>query len=139
VPGSILYDPIGTAIRVSLACMLAGMLFGLVAVAIIHTGSTRLAPRLSPRQIWQGWRRKRMVWGLGLTIPLLTSGLLTELVARRLGLADIYWMAREDALLWLGRLAGVLGYLLLLFVVVIVALIRKKRTPRPDDTSKSEA
>jgi hypothetical protein len=136
----ILYDPIGAITRVSLACILTGLLWAVVAVVIIHTGSTRLAPRLPARMIWSGWRRKRMIWGLGLSLPLIGTVLLSELIARWLGLADIYWMAREDALLTIGRLAGILGYLLALFSVVVVALIRRKRASRSSpDTSKSEA
>ncbi|MGV3721720.1 MAG: hypothetical protein ACO1SX_12480 [Actinomycetota bacterium] len=136
----ILYDPIGAITRVSLACILNGLVWAVMAVVIIHTGSTRLIPRLPSRMIWSGWRRKRMIWGLGLTLPLIGTVLLSELIARWLGLADIYWMAREEALLTIGRLAGILGYLLALFSVVVVALVRRKRARGPaPDTSKAEA
>jgi len=136
----ILYDPIGTIIRVCIAAVLAGLVWSAVAVTVIHTGSTRLTPRLPARMIWKGWRRKRMIWGLGLTLPLLGTILMAEVLARRIGMVDIYWMAREEPLLWIGRLAGMCGYLVVLLVVVVVALIRQKRAAKATpNTSNIEA
>lgn len=135
----ILYDPIGAITRVSITCLLAGLLWAVISLAIIHTGTTRLPPRLPARMIWSGWRRKRMIWGLGLTLPLIGAILLSELIGRQLGLPDIYWMAREDALMTISRLAGVLGYLLALFAVVVVSLARRKRSaPNSANPSDSE-
>jgi hypothetical protein len=81
-----------------------------------------------------------MVWGLGLSLPLIAIVLLSEIVARHLGLADIYWMAREEAILWIGRLAATCGYLVVLLAVVTAALVRRRRAKRArPNTSDTEA
>lgn len=126
---TILYDPTGTILRVCLASFLVGLLWALVAVAVIHTGSTRIAPRLPARLIWSAWRQKRMIWGLGVLLPMIGTVLFGELIGRRIGLVDIYWMARTDALLWIARLAGLMGYLLALLAVVVAAILRRRKRP----------
>jgi hypothetical protein len=101
---------------------------------LIYFGSIRLAPRIPPSRVWADWRRKRMLWGLSVTLTTIASVLLAEALGRRVGLVDIYWMGRPDALLWIARLAGTCGYLLVLLLLVVVSLLRRRKSgssPRP--------
>jgi len=71
-----------------------------------------------------------MIWGLSLMLTTVAAVLLSELLGRRIGLIDIYWMGRSEALLWIARLAGTCGYLLLMLLVVVVSLLRRRRPTR---------
>jgi hypothetical protein len=132
----ILYDPTGTIFRVVLAAAAAGFAWAAVAACLIHLGSTRLPPRLPRARIWADWRQKRMIWGISLLLTAVAAVFLGELLAQRLGMVDIYWMGRQPALLWIGRLAGACGYLLLLFVLVIAGVVRRRRPATPPPTRK---
>lgn len=126
----IFYDPTGTIFRVIVATALSGAAWAGVAACLIYLGSVRLAPRMPPSRVWADWRRKRMIWGLSLMLTTVATVLLAEALGRRIGLIDIYWMGRPEAVLWIARLAGICGYLLLLLLVVVVSLIRRRRATR---------
>lgn len=131
-----LYDPTGTIFRVIIASLLTGAALAIVAVCLIYLGSIRLAPRIPPARIWADWRRKRMIWGLSLMLTAITQVLLVEWLGRKMGLIDLYWAGRPEALLWITRLAGTCGYLLVMLLTVVVSLIRQRnrsvpRRPRP--------
>jgi hypothetical protein len=140
----IFYDPTGTIFRVIVATALSGAAWAGVAACLIYLGSVRLAPRVPPSRVWADWRRKRMIWGLSLMLTTVAAVLLAEALGRRIGLIDIYWMGRADALLWIARLAGTCGYLLLLLLVVVVSLVRRRKAarapqpPRPKSTPPSK-
>jgi len=136
----IFYDPTGTIFRVILVSALAGGAWAVVAACLIYFGSVRLAPRIPPSRVWADWRRKRMLWGLSVMLTTIATVLLAEALGRRIGLVDIYWMGRPEALLWIARLAGACGYLLFLLGVVVAGLLRRRKSagaphaPRPAST-----
>jgi hypothetical protein len=122
-----LYDPTGTITRVIVGAGLNGIAWAVVAALLIYAGSTWLPPRIARGRVWAEWRRKRMIWGASVMLTAIAAVLLSELVAARIGMVDLYWMARQPALFWIARLAGTCGYLLLMFLMVTTALINRKR------------
>ena len=122
-----LYDPTGTITRVIVASALNGIAWAVVAALLVYAGSTWLPPRIARGRVWAEWRRKRMIWGVSLMLTTIAAVLLSELVASRIGMVDLYWMVRQPALLWIARLAGTCGYLLLMFLMVTAAVIARKR------------
>ena len=122
-----LYDPTGTITRVIVAAALNGIAWAVVAALLIYAGATWLPPRIARGRVWAEWRRKRMIWGVSLMLTTIAAVLLSELVASRIGMVDLYWMVRQPALLWIARLAGTCGYLLQMFLMVTAAVIARKR------------
>lgn len=132
----IVYDPTGTIFRVIAISMLEGGAWAALAAYLIYIGSTLLSPRIPPARIWADWRRKRMIWGVSLTLSALGQFLLSEWIGRKIGLIDLYWAARPEALLWICRLTATFGYLLVCFFIVLVGVLRRRKAGRPPAPSR---
>lgn len=123
-------DPPGTLIKVSLLCFLAGVGFALLAALVIFFGSTRIEPRVHPSRIWADWRLHRMLWAVGVVLPLIGLYLTTEYICRNVGLRDLYWwVAQPRDILLIGRTGAASGYLLVVAIAVFLSRRRARSAP----------
>jgi lysylphosphatidylglycerol synthetase-like protein (DUF2156 family) len=120
-------DPSGTLWKVSVLAVLAGILWAALAVAGIYSGSTRLSPRIPRDRIWADWRQRRVVWGLSLLLTMLGAWLTGGFVAQRVGFRDLYWLTRDADIMLISRLGSLCGYLFLLLLVTVGALLRRRK------------
>jgi hypothetical protein len=111
-------DPLRTLVKLSLLCFLAGMGWAIFGALVIYWGSTRTEPRLKPHRIWAEWRRHRVLWALGVVIPVVGTYLSSDHLLRTIGLRDLYWWiaGRRDIVL-IGKLGAASGYLLVTCLV----------------------
>lgn len=123
-------DPPGTLIKVSLLCFLTGVGFALLAALVIFLGSTRIEPRVHPSRVWADWRLHRMVWALGVVLPLVGLYLVAERICRSVGLRDLYWwVAQPQDILLIGRTGAASGYLLVVAILVFLSRRRARTGP----------
>jgi len=115
----IVVNPYGTLLKVALLCLASGALWSAAAASAIYLGATLLPPKIRPGQVWVEWRRRRVLWGMSLLAGLFTTWWAADLIGHRVGLVDLYWLTRRDEILWIGRLGGLCGYLLVLLLVVV--------------------
>lgn len=128
----IVLDPDGTLLKVALFCLLAGVVWSVLGAAAIFLGSTRIAPRIPPGQIWAEWRRRRVLWVGSLLLTLIGAFLTAEQVYRRVGLVDLYWITKRSTLEWIARLGVSCGYLLVVFILVMGVLLARSSPRRRD-------
>jgi hypothetical protein len=125
-------DPPRTLLLTAGLSLLAGAAWAVLAAGLIYGGSRFLPPRLPQGSVWSEWRRKRMIWGLAPVLTGIGAYLTGEGISRGIGLRDLFWLTHAETIVWLGRLGGLFGYLLVLLAMVLVALrARRRKSPAP--------
>ncbi len=119
-------DPSGTLQRSALLAVGSGILWALLAVWLIFVGATLLPPRLSVKEIWPEWRRKRMIWAGSLIATVLGAAWTAEWLLRNVALKDLFWLNRVRDMGLICRTGVGTGYLLVLALFTVGALLRKR-------------
>lgn len=120
-------DPLGTLLKTSLLSFLAGAGWALLGALLIYLGSIKLEPRVHPSRVWSDWRLHRMLWAVGVVVPVLGAYLTAEYLVRSIGLRDLYWwVAQRTDIVLIGRLGAASGYLLVACILVWMSRRRAK-------------
>jgi hypothetical protein len=129
-------DPLRTLVKLSLLCFLAGMGWAIFGALVIYWGSTRTAPRLKPHRIWAEWRQHRVLWAVGVLIPIVGTYLSSDHLLRTIGLRDLYWwIAGRTDIVLIGKLGAASGYLLVTCLVTWLSWQQSRRKERAERQS----
>lgn len=123
-------NPTGTLIRAALLSLGDGVLWALLAAWLIYVGSALTPPRLRVGEIWARWREKRRWWIGGLLLTALACGATEEWLLRSVGLKDLYWLTRSGDMMLICRTGAASGYLLVLALFTLGALILRQAGTR---------
>jgi hypothetical protein len=134
-----LVDPPGTLLRAALLGVLAGLLLALVAMTAIYLYARYSRPRIERGRVWADWRKRPFLWTFSL---LITAGAVVPLcdqLVRPMVMRDLYWVPRLETVLTIARLGGGSGYLLALFIAVLVAALARRRVQRRTSLKRPSA
>lgn len=116
-----------TLLRVAGFSLLIGAAAAVLVAVLIFLGSTCLPPRTPRGQVWAEWRRHVWLWLLFPALGAAGALFASDLGAINLGTHTLLWVSdllKLRQIAWLG--AGS-GYSLLLFLMVLTALLARRR------------
>jgi hypothetical protein len=114
-------------LRVAGVSLLLGVAAALLAAILIYLGASCLPPRAPRGQVWAQWRRHAWLWSLAPSLGLATALLAADVLARAVGAQNLLWMSRLTELRPIAWLGAGIGYLFALFVMVMGALLTRRR------------
>jgi hypothetical protein len=126
----IVLDPTGTLLRVAGLTVLAGLVWAGFASLVIYFAARHLPPRVRYGRVWAEWRRKWPLWALTLLLCAGGAWFTGESLVREIALRDLYWITRRAEVVTIGRLGGLFGFLLGLFLAVLVGILGRRGTAR---------
>jgi len=128
-----------TLLRVAQWTPLFGAVWAGIVVCCMYLGARFLPPAIPRGAVWTQWRRKRVLWGLVLLLGLFTGWLLADRLTVRVAAGSLYWFARLEGILWIGRLGAATGFAGALGGTVLAAWWAGRRARRPPPPQASPA
>jgi len=83
-----------------------------------------------------------MIWAAGVVLPAVGAVLTGEWIARAVGFRNLYWFVRGADIVVIGRMGGLSGYVLGVFLVVLWGLVTRNRrggSPRAPNPNRAKS
>lgn len=114
-------------LRVAGFSLAIGVAAAFLVALLLFLGTALVPPHVPRGEVWAQWRKHAWLWFL--LLPLGAGGALfaADLGARNQGTQTLVWVSRLLELRRIAWLGAGSGYLLILFLMVVVGLLARRR------------